>query len=320
MIKINSNSSNGPNGTKNMVVDDIWKPFMLRKLLAKSYPGRREFNDTRYMGTGGVGGTERPNSFSDVSNTTDFFASNSSAVPTSASNNDLEENGGGGGEEDWPINYGAFMSDDDVKGIKSMVKDFIVQSLIPYMEKQVQYWNEQVAANRRGVAGRLFTASRRLFGQTTGTQAPATNYRIIEVNGVELLIYAHTSPEAQLRRLADFSFQLGDFRTAQGIYDGLRKDFSADKAWKYYAGALEMVGICYLLGAGSKYDCLTNLEQVIDVYLNKCKCPSAAVKSVLLHYELFKVRNMYKEASRALEKIADEVSPPSHLQLIHYLD
>jgi len=51
--------------------------------------------------------------------------------------------------------------------------------------------------------------------------------------------YAYTTPEAQMRKLADFAFMLRDYRLAQSIYDTVRKDFQLeDKAIKYYAGTV----------------------------------------------------------------------------------
>jgi hypothetical protein len=41
----------------------------------------------------------------------------------------------------------------------------------------------------------------------------------------------------QLRRQADFSFMLGDYRSALSVYDTLKRDFTIEKAWKHTASA-----------------------------------------------------------------------------------
>ena len=67
--------------------------------------------------------------------------------------------------------YGRYMTEEDVTACRGMIREFVVQSMIPFMERNIQHWNEQVASARRGLTGRLFGASRRLFGSTTRTQS-----------------------------------------------------------------------------------------------------------------------------------------------------
>jgi hypothetical protein len=327
LLKVNSMAAENAHVRLHQA-DDIWRPHMLRKhlhrtfgqqnsqptsLYASGYPGDG-FDNYRSSG----GGHSREYSGS-ASNANAFHSKSGGAMDsiipevegmhlTSTRNGNTDSPSEPKEDKDW-ARYGALLSDDDVKSMRTLVKDFVVQSLIPYMEKQIQYWNEQVAAQRRGVAGRLFTVSKRLFGQATSTaNQPGSGHKQQEINGVDVSIFAHQSPEAQMRRLADFSFQIGDYRTAQAVYDSIRKDFATEKAWKYQAGAQEMAGLCHLMGTGTKYDVLSNFEQVVNLYLQKCRAPQLAIRSALLHYELFKNRGMFQEAARALEKVADEMS------------
>lgn len=69
------------------------------------------------------------------------------------------------------VQYGRYLTADDVTSCKAMVREFVVQSLIPFMERNIQHWNEQVASARRGLTGRLFGASRRLFGSSSRTHS-----------------------------------------------------------------------------------------------------------------------------------------------------
>lgn len=65
------------------------------------------------------------------------------------------------------VNYGSRMTLEDIDRIKTMVREFAIQSLIPFMERNIQNWNEQVASARRGLTGRLFGAGRRFFGSSS---------------------------------------------------------------------------------------------------------------------------------------------------------
>lgn len=80
------------------------------------------------------------------------------------------------------MSYGRYMMPEDIEGIKMMMREFVVQSLIPFMERNIQHWNEQVASARRGLTGRLFGASRRLFGSTTRSNS-AQSMQTIPASG-----------------------------------------------------------------------------------------------------------------------------------------
>ena len=127
---------------------------------------------------------------------------------------------------------GQFLSTKDVEGLSAFVREFSTQSVIPFMEKNVSVWNETIAASRRGLTGRFFSASKKYFNSGTKPPGPTT---ASSTNSV--VSYPFGSPEAQLRKLADYAFMLQDYRFAMGIYDTVRKDFLADKAFKYLAGA-----------------------------------------------------------------------------------
>ena len=62
--------------------------------------------------------------------------------------------------------------------------------------------------------------------------------------------YTANTIEAQLRQLADYAFMLRDYGTALANYRLAGAEFKGDKAWRHYAGALEMAcawrvhGVC----------------------------------------------------------------------------
>ena len=127
---------------------------------------------------------------------------------------------------------GAFISPKDAEGVATFVREFALQSVIPYMEKNMAAWNETIAASRKGLTGRFFTASKRYFN--SGAKAPAPSSS--SGGGSGPMSYHYTSPEAQLRKLADYAFMLQDYRFAMSIYDTVKKDFANDKALKHVAG------------------------------------------------------------------------------------
>ncbi|RHZ88010.1 hypothetical protein Glove_26g15 [Diversispora epigaea] len=215
-----------------------------------------------------------------------------------------------------PPIYGQYMSEEDITGINSFVRELVVQSIVPFMERNIQNWNEQVASSRRGITGRLFSASRRYFstGPKTGLVQQSSQYPYASntsSNNVSNTIYNYNTPEAQMRKLADWSFMLRDYKFAHSVYDTVKKDFSADKAWKYYAGAQEMIGICLLI-ASTNINNRTEIEyyfdQAMNAYYNRSKLPFYATRATILHYELLKFRNLYKDAPPALIRLTGDDS------------
>lgn len=93
---------------------------------------------------------------------------------------------------------------------RTYVRELVVKSLVPYLERTAQQLNEQVAASRRGFAGRLWGAGRRLLNARTAHEGPAPE------PGPQ--IFTPDTPEAQTRRLADLAFWLRDYKVASSTY------------------------------------------------------------------------------------------------------
>ncbi|KAF7724948.1 Trafficking protein particle complex 8 [Apophysomyces ossiformis] len=215
------------------------------------------------------------------------------------------------------VHYGRYMMSEDVDAAKAMVRELVVQSLIPFMERNIQRWNEQVASARRGLTGRLFGAGRRLFGGAARTQSPQS-LQTITATGLNILpgantlsIYPYAAPEAQMRKLADFAFMIRDYKFAHAIYDTVRRDYATEKAYKYHAGTQEMIGICLLMlnqALASKTDVDRNFELAIQQYLGRCRSPFHAMRATTMYYELLKARRMWKEVPTALVRMTGEDS------------
>jgi trafficking protein particle complex subunit 8 len=133
----------------------------------------------------------------------------------------------------------------DREALIKFTRDLATQSIIPHMERCISTWNDQIASYRRGLAGRVFTASRRLFSSSSRSATPTSGTGNYDVSSSS---YPPATPEAQMRKLADYAFMLRDFRLAHSTYDIVRKDFVNDKAWKYAAGAQvhpHLLSICF---------------------------------------------------------------------------
>lgn len=148
-------------------------------------------------------------------------------------------------EEDAPPKtYASLLTSDDIQRLMALVRELVVQSLVPWMEARIREWNEAYQSSRRGLTGRLFGAGRKLF--SSRPSSPSTTSGPAGYNAIKGY-YPVNSPDGLSRRLADFAFMLRDYRYAAGVYDSLRRDYVQDKAWRYAAAANEMVGLSQLL-------------------------------------------------------------------------
>jgi trafficking protein particle complex subunit 8 len=186
----------------------------------------------------------------------------------------------------------------DATAIKTFVREMVTQSVVPFMERLSANWNEQVASRRRGISGRFislskrfapFSSSRTMSG-TFGQSSSGSSYDSLQG------YYRPDTPEAVMRKLADFAFMLRDIKLAQSTYDSIRADYNNDKAWKHQAGASEMAALSTLLGSPSSNSKskleLTNqlLETAYYSYITRCGAPYYALRSLALSVELLKLR------------------------------
>ncbi|KAJ2806535.1 hypothetical protein H4R21_000829, partial [Coemansia helicoidea] len=196
--------------------------------------------------------------------------------------------------------FGGMLTMRDVAALRDAVKQMMVRSVVPHMQYQIRVLSEQTANERRGITGRLFSAGRRYFG-TSARAAGA-------VAGVGGDVYfRYDSPEALMRKLADYSFMLKDFSFAQSVYQVARRDFQSEKAWKCYAGAQEMVGVCRLMGDAhpQRADVDAGFDEAAAMYLHKTTTPCLylAVRCVIVYYELLRHGRLYALAPRALLQV-----------------
>lgn len=68
--------------------------------------------------------------------------------------------------------YGSKLTAEDTQRLAGLVRELVVQSLVPWMEARVREWNEVWQTNRRGITGRLFGAGRKFFSSRPSSPAP----------------------------------------------------------------------------------------------------------------------------------------------------
>ncbi|KAL2829176.1 ER-golgi trafficking TRAPP I complex 85 kDa subunit-domain-containing protein [Aspergillus cavernicola] len=191
-----------------------------------------------------------------------------------------------------------YLFESDVMAIKGFIRELVAQSVIPFMENRVAVWNDQVASRRRGISGRLMSMSRKWAGFGSSSRSSLTgsgggasgNYNM--AHG----FYHFDHSEAILRKMADYSFMLRDWKLAASTYELLRSDYANDKAWKYHAGAYEMCAVSTLLnplGTGTKTK-LESIDQMFDTacysYLTRCSDTHSTLRCLTLAVELLRSR------------------------------
>ncbi|XP_046999759.1 trafficking protein particle complex subunit 8 isoform X1 [Schistocerca americana] len=198
------------------------------------------------------------------------------------------------------IQHGSCLSASDLERLRLFAQDFCLKSLLPFVEKQIQLLSD-IISNKKGVSRSLFSATKRWFGSNKpGT--PGAN------NPVNAVIYSTDSPELQLRRLGDLCFMFGHYTLAFQAYHSAKRDFSADQAWLYYAGALEMAALSAFMQGEPTRKAQEYMEESISTYLNSCKMPQFATRATLLSTECLKGRSLYGEAAKQFIRMTSEDS------------
>ncbi|KAK0546623.1 hypothetical protein OC845_004521 [Tilletia horrida] len=212
--------------------------------------------------------------------------------------------------------FGTLLDDEDVRRLKAFLREFVAQSLVPHMERSVQVWNEQVAASRTGLTGKLFGAGRRMFGGTraaTASQPPGFD--------AHRQLYPAAAVESLTRRLADFAFMTRDLRLAASLYETVRKDFVNDKAWKHAAGASEMLGVCqFLTGANNPAANFAEAEALLGQACHEYSLSNSqlsAIRASLLYYEAQRSVGAWRTVEPTLVRaagFAEEISSAIFLE------
>ncbi|XP_002095589.2 trafficking protein particle complex subunit 8 [Drosophila yakuba] len=194
--------------------------------------------------------------------------------------------------------HGGCLTTRDIDNLRHFVQDYAVRALIPYIEHLVAILAEGVT-NKKGVSKSLLSATKRWF-VTSKPGAGANNQNAV--------IYTNESAELQTRKLGDLYFMFGHYNLAFQAYHQAKRDFNADSAWQYYAGALEMAALsAFMLGTAQRktYD---YMEDAIVCYLTVCKLQQFATRATLLSMECLKTARLYSEVAKQLIRMTNEES------------
>lgn len=192
-----------------------------------------------------------------------------------------------------------YILESDAAAIKSLLREMVTQSIVPFMESRVMTWNDQVASRRRGIGGRFMSLSKRWTGFGTGkSTTPGAGVSNPSGSNYDYQqgFYPPETPEATMRQLGDYAFMLRDYKLAYSTYDYLRADFGHDKAWSYHAAANEMAAISSLLtshafNSKSRSESLDQmLESAAYSYLTRCSLPFNVNRCLTIAIELLKSR------------------------------
>jgi trafficking protein particle complex subunit 8 len=142
------------------------------------------------------------------------------------------------------------LSEQDIQRTAKFVREFVSMSLVPWMEKCVADWNENVIpashvlgphvdsficfqfASTRRLPSRLFSSTRRLFGSGTASPVPQqtpmspvlSGTRSGSQSSISSIAAGGHPPPSQQRRLAEFATILGDIKLAISVWEMLKKD------------------------------------------------------------------------------------------------
>jgi tetratricopeptide (TPR) repeat protein len=163
-----------------------------------------------------------------------------------------------------------------INSIRQFMVDFVNSALIPFMERCVANWNENVAQPRRGITGRLFSASKKYFGSKSTTPGS-----ISPTGPASTAQYHYSTHEAILRKLGDYAFMMRDYRLALQVYQTASRSYSSDKAYNFVGGVMEMIAICQTL-LGSMKDVEQHYDQAISSYTVKSGMNKYATRASLL--------------------------------------
>ncbi|GAA5861311.1 hypothetical protein JCM1840_005328 [Sporobolomyces johnsonii] len=191
---------------------------------------------------------------------------------------------------------GKELSEEDLRLIGGFMRELVVQSVVPWIERAVVVGNEQYTASKKSIGGRLFSAGRKYFGSSSSSGSRSGSP--VSAQGASLAynaikgFYPYQAQESQTRRLADLAFMLGDYKLAASVYEQASRDYKGDKAWRYYSSACRMAGLSHLLAHPPEHPVPASPDAYLLAAL-QTPLPSASsidldgLRATMLYYEAY---------------------------------
>ncbi|CAI6428614.1 BFH_HP2_G0009320.mRNA.1.CDS.1 [Saccharomyces cerevisiae] len=157
-----------------------------------------------------------------------------------------------------------------INSIYDMLDYLVYDLMIPFMKRKVSFWEETILQPRKS----LFNGAK--FFKKFMNKNPVNgnhqhNSLTRDSQGNEY--FASSSSEFLMRKLADWSMMLSDFKTAYSTYESLMDDLDAFP--KYLASCIEWCAVSLLMGAQSivtvkmiKNDINPLIERALATYEN----------------------------------------------------
>lgn len=196
--------------------------------------------------------------------------------------------------------HGMCLLMEDIENIKMLLHDFCLKALIPFSERIVMQITEAIA-NKKGVSRSIFSATKRWFTPSKPGSAGSSS----QLNNV---VYSPDSNEILQRKLADLYFIFGNYVLAFQLYHQVKRDFAADQAWLYLAGALEMAAISAFMTGEVNKKTMEYMDEAINLYNNILKMPQFATRATLYSTECLRAKENYGEAATQYIKMTSEDS------------
>ncbi len=211
------------------------------------------------------------------------------------------------------------------KPIHSAVDAIVYKKMVPFLRRKIQKWHEEYVVPRKSLTGRLLSAGR-LWGSNSshrsffsfgyGKEKSESSESGAEdadstVYNAQQGYYPSASPFVFLRRLGDWYFMMRDYKNAYTVYEMLKKQYLADRAYGYLSSLQEFMIVSLLLGASCKVNPLEKATDgkrvsgitakiVSDViapfldssfysYLSRCSLKTYTIRLTLVTAELFLV-------------------------------
>ncbi|CDO96237.1 unnamed protein product [Kluyveromyces dobzhanskii CBS 2104] len=144
------------------------------------------------------------------------------------------------------------------------ISSVVEELMIPFMNRKLVFWDETVLQPRKSIF-----QSNKFFRRFISPKSnhPASHKPIHPEDSKQSdIMFPASSPEFLLRKLADWSFMLSDFKKAYSIYDLLTKDFESYP--QYLAPCLEYKSVSLLMGAQNIITAKT-IKTEVDPLMNK---------------------------------------------------